>query len=72
VREARSVPFASIGPAGPAVSPDRFRGPSDPYTSGWKVFAGNWSQLPDETLHTREALNLIVATIAAALEEHLL
>jgi RNA polymerase sigma-70 factor (ECF subfamily) len=65
VREARSVPFASLGPAEPAVAPDRFRGPEDPYTGGWKVFPANWQQLPDEVLHQREALQLIVATIAA-------
>ena len=68
VREARSVPFASLaaeGAAEPAVTPDRFRGPDDRYPGGWKVFPANWHRLPDETLHQREALDLIVATIAA-------
>jgi RNA polymerase sigma-70 factor, ECF subfamily len=65
VREARSVPFASLGPADPAVEADRFRGPEDRYAGGWKVFPANWAQLPDETLHTREALDLIVAAITA-------
>ena len=65
VREARSLPFASLEPDDPAVSPDRFRGPEDPYTGGWKVFPGNWHLLPEETLHQREALGVIVATISA-------
>ena len=64
VREARSVPFASLGPADPAVSPDRFRDVDDAYPGGWKVFPANWASLPDETLHTRQALDLIVATIS--------
>ena len=48
-----------------AVDADRFRGPGDQYPGGWKVFPANWHQLPDETLHQRESLSLIVATIAA-------
>jgi len=64
-REARSVPFASLGPADPAVDPDRFRGPEDPYTGGWKVFPANWHLLPDETLHQRQALGVIVSAIAS-------
>jgi len=67
VREARSVPFASLyggDGAGPAVEPRRFRGPEDPYPGGWKVFPANWHRLPDETLHQRQALDVIVATIA--------
>ena len=68
VREARSVPFASLAAEGdgvPAVDADRFRGPEDPYTGGWKVFPANWHRLPDEALHQRETLAVIVATIAA-------
>lgn len=64
VREARSVPFASLGRDDPAVSPDRFRDAGDPYPGGWKVFPANWASLPDEALHTRQALDLIVATIS--------
>jgi RNA polymerase sigma-70 factor, ECF subfamily len=66
VREARSVPLTALeGEGQPAVDPRRFRGPEDRYTGGWKVFPGNWHRLPDDTLHQREALNVIVATIAA-------
>jgi RNA polymerase sigma-70 factor (ECF subfamily) len=65
VREARSVPFTALeGDGRPAVDPRRFRGPEDPYPGGWKAFPANWHQLPDETLHQREALDIIVATIS--------
>ena len=65
VREARSLPFASLEPDDPAVPPDRFRGPEDQYTGGWKVFPANWQLLPEETLHQRAMLELIVATITS-------
>jgi len=66
VREARSVPFSTLeGDGVPAVEPDRFRGPEDPYTGGWKMFPANWHRLPEETLHQRETLGVIVATISA-------
>jgi RNA polymerase sigma-70 factor (ECF subfamily) len=68
VREARSVPFASLAAEGegePAVDPDRFRGPADPYAGGWKAFPASWHRLPEETLHQREVLGVIVATISA-------
>ena len=38
VREARTVPFSSLGPDeddGPAVDPDRFRGPDDRWPRNW-------------------------------------
>jgi RNA polymerase sigma-70 factor (ECF subfamily) len=65
VREARSVPFASLDDGEPAVDPRRFRGPEDPYPGGWKLFPANWHLLPDEALHQREALAVIVAAINA-------
>jgi len=68
VREARSVPFASPaaeGESGPAVVPERSRGRDDRYPGGWRVFPANWHPLPDETLHQGQALDLLVATIAA-------
>jgi RNA polymerase sigma-70 factor (ECF subfamily) len=65
VREARSVPFASLGCDEPAVDRDRFRGPDDRYPGGWRVFPADWQRLPDDTLHQREALDVIVSTIAS-------
>jgi RNA polymerase sigma-70 factor (ECF subfamily) len=65
VREARSVPFTALeGDGRPAVDPRRSRGPEDPYPGGWKAFPANWHRRPDETLHQREALDIIVATIS--------
>src|SRR5919206_5137890 len=39
VRERRSVPFASLGPAdaGPSVAPDRFQGEGDTWPGHWAV-----------------------------------
>ncbi len=66
VREARSVPFASLGPEGAeaAVEPERFCGPG-------KAFAGHcaatraWARLPEDVLFDRETLQVVVAAIAA-------
>jgi RNA polymerase sigma-70 factor (ECF subfamily) len=66
VRDARSVPLTALEDDGaPAVEPRRFRGDDDPYPGGWKVFPANWQRLPEETLHTREALAVMVAAIHA-------
>jgi RNA polymerase sigma-70 factor (ECF subfamily) len=68
VKEARSVPFASLAAEAdgrPAVDADRFRGPDDQYPGGWKVFPANWQQLPYEALNQRDALDVIASTIAA-------
>jgi len=64
-REARSVPFASLAPEGdePAVAPERFRGAGDPFPGHWRAYPGNWQRLPDEALHERETLEIVVATI---------
>jgi RNA polymerase sigma-70 factor, ECF subfamily len=44
-REARTVPFASLAPSdhAPAVDPERFRGPHEQYTGGWRAFPANWN-----------------------------
>jgi RNA polymerase sigma-70 factor, ECF subfamily len=65
VREAHSLPFASLDPDEPAVDPDRFRGPDDRYPGGWRVFPADWQQLPDDTLNQRDALDVIGSTIAS-------
>ena len=65
VREARSLPFASVESDDPAVDPDRFRGADDRYPGGWKVFPANWERLPNETLHQRDMLDVIAAAIAS-------
>jgi RNA polymerase sigma-70 factor, ECF subfamily len=60
-REARSVPFSSVAMAGegePAVEPERFRPPGDPYAGHWASFPGDWSQLPEEKLSGRESIEV--------------
>jgi RNA polymerase sigma-70 factor, ECF subfamily len=65
VREARSVPFASLAPEGDeaAVEPERFRSADDPFPGHWRAYPGNWQRLPDEALADRETLDVVLATI---------
>jgi RNA polymerase sigma-70 factor, ECF subfamily len=61
-REARSLPFSSLGPAdgeGPAVEPERFRPPGDQYPGHWQRFPADWSTLPEEGLLGRETLEVV-------------
>src|SRR5215218_9239593 len=50
VREARSVPYASLAPEGdePAVEPERFRGPGDAFPGHWRAYPGDWHTLPED------------------------
>src|SRR5215207_9375367 len=60
VREARSVPFASLAPEGdePAVEPERFRGPQDGFPGHWRAYPGNRGATPEVALEDREALRV--------------
>jgi len=65
-REARSVPFSSLAPAGedePAVEPERFRPPGEAFAGHWNAYPGNWSSLPEEGLLGRETLDVVKAAI---------
>ncbi|HEY7632804.1 MAG TPA: sigma-70 family RNA polymerase sigma factor [Thermoleophilaceae bacterium] len=63
-RDARSVPFSSIGDADePAVDPDRFQGDGEPHPGGWRVFPTPWEGDPEERLLAGEARTLILDTI---------
>ena len=64
-RDARTVPFASLAPVGeePAVDPERFRGPDDPFPGHWRAYPGNWQRLPEEALADRETLDIVISTI---------
>jgi RNA polymerase sigma-70 factor, ECF subfamily len=64
-REARTVPFASLAPEDdvPAVDPDRFRGPHEPYTGGWRAFPTNW-KAADQLAQDREAIRVVMRAIA--------
>ena len=65
-REARTVPFAALAPAddAPAVAPDRFRGPEDQYTGGWRSFPANWDAAADSILQDRETLRVAMRAIS--------
>jgi len=65
-REARTVPFASLAPAddAPAVAPERFRGPEDQYTGGWRSFPANWNAAADSVLQDRETLRVAMRAIS--------
>jgi RNA polymerase sigma-70 factor (ECF subfamily) len=67
VREHRSVPMSSLGPAddsGPTVDPDRFRGADDRYPGGWKTFPGHWPEAGRSADH--RALGRDVRTVVSA------
>ncbi len=66
-REARSVPFSSLAAAdqpGPAVEPERFRRPGQPFAGNWTTFPSDWSLLPEEKLLGRETLEVVKHTIS--------
>ena len=64
-REARSVPMASLAPDDdePAVEPERFRGPRDPYPGHWWAYPADWRSLPEDALDRRETLQVVLAAI---------
>jgi RNA polymerase sigma-70 factor, ECF subfamily len=64
-REARTVPFASLGPDddAPAVAPERFRGPHEQYTGGWRSFPANW-KAADQLAQDRETIRVAMRAIA--------
>jgi RNA polymerase sigma-70 factor, ECF subfamily len=65
VREARTVPFASMAPEGEdaAVDPSRFRGPSDAFPGHWWAYPANWSDRPEEVTLGRETLHVVTEAI---------
>ena len=64
VREARSVAFTALEGSEPAVSPDRFRGPADPYPGHWRTPPGDWHKAADEAVEDRDTLRVVMAAIA--------
>ena len=59
VREARTVPWSSLGPAeasGPAVDPDRFRGPDGQWPRNWTPLGKPrpWPRSPEDEIMTAE------------------
>ena len=66
VREARSVPFASLAPEGQeaAVERERFRAPGDAFPGHWRAYPANWNSVPENVLHERETLRVAMDAIA--------
>ena len=67
-REHRSIPFASLALAEtesdePAVDPDRFIPPTDERAGFWGAPPQRWQDLPDKSLLSAEALDLVRAEI---------
>jgi RNA polymerase sigma-70 factor (ECF subfamily) len=65
-RERRTVPFASLGPGDdtPAVPPERFQGPGDPWPGHWAMPPRPWED-PERRLHSLEARERLRAAIGA-------
>ena len=59
-RERRAVPLSSLGPT---VDPERFRGPEDQYTGGWKVFPIAWPE-PEDAVIDAERADVVTSAIA--------
>ena len=65
VREARSVPFASLAPEGEAaVERERFRGSGDAFPGHWRAYPANWNRVPEDVLHERDTLRVAMDAIA--------
>jgi RNA polymerase sigma-70 factor (ECF subfamily) len=57
VRERRSLPFSALDgldEAGPAVDPDRFLPPGEPWAGHWASPPRSWRDLPEDRLLSRE------------------
>lgn len=66
VREARSVPFASLAPEGeePAVDPGRFRGAGDGFSGHWRAYPGDWHASAEVAAQDRETMRVAMRAIA--------
>jgi RNA polymerase sigma-70 factor (ECF subfamily) len=65
IRETRSIPFSSFESDGaePAVDPERFRGPDDPFPGHWRSYPTDWRTLPEERLVANETLEIVKRAI---------
>ena len=64
-REARTTPFAALTSEdqAPSVDPERFRGPHEQHTGGWRAFPADWGPA-DKVLEDRETLRVAMGAIA--------
>ena len=70
VREARSVPWSSVGSPrsdSPTVDPSRFRGPGDEYPHNWTVVGAPrpWEPSPEGAALTGEILDHLAGALTA-------
>ena len=65
VREARSVPFSSfeLDSVEPAIEPERFRGPDDPFPGHWRSYPTDWRTIPEQQLLSAETVELVKRAI---------
>jgi RNA polymerase sigma-70 factor (ECF subfamily) len=67
VREARTVPFASLAPDDDqdtaAVAPERFRGAGDAFPGHWRAYPADWGSA-DAVVQDRETLRVAMRAIA--------
>jgi RNA polymerase sigma-70 factor (ECF subfamily) len=61
VREARSVPFSSLGGGDEdaTVSPERFLGEGERFPGHWAVPPASWADLPETRLLAAETMDVI-------------
>ena len=61
VREARTMPFSAFEVEGsePAVEPERFRGPDDPFPGHWRSYPTDWRTVPEQRLLSEETLRIV-------------
>ena len=67
-REARTVPFSTLEPAGTqaaSVEPGRFRPAGDAFAGHWQAYPADWSALPEQSLLGRETLEVAKRAIEA-------
>jgi RNA polymerase sigma-70 factor (ECF subfamily) len=67
VREARSVPFATLAGADetePSVAPERFRGPGDAFPGHWRAYPANFHASAASLVEERETLRVAMRAIA--------
>jgi RNA polymerase sigma-70 factor (ECF subfamily) len=67
-REARSIPFSSLGPEHEptaSVDPERFHPPGDVFAGHWRAAPRDWGWRPEDALGTHETLTVVKRAIAA-------
>jgi RNA polymerase sigma-70 factor, ECF subfamily len=64
-REARTVPFTAMAPAGEeaSVEPERFRGAREAFPGHWWGYPANWGERPDDVILGRETLQVVTEAI---------